>query len=58
MKLATLREGTRDGTLLVVSNHLKRAAKADQVAPTLRAASGPDGGSIFGAIHQEIVKAK
>ena len=38
MKLATLRDGTRDGTLLVVSKDLKRAAKADHLAPTLQAA--------------------
>jgi fumarylacetoacetate (FAA) hydrolase len=38
MKLATLRDGTRDGTLLVVSKDLKRALKADHVSPTLQAA--------------------
>jgi fumarylacetoacetate (FAA) hydrolase len=38
MKLATLRDGTRDGTLLVVSRDLKRAWKADHIAPTLQAA--------------------
>ena len=38
MKLATLKDGTRDGTLLVVSRDLKRALKADHVAPTLQAA--------------------
>jgi fumarylacetoacetate (FAA) hydrolase len=38
MKLATLRDGTRDGTLIVVSRDLKRAVKADHVAPTLQAA--------------------
>ena len=38
MKLATLRDGTRDGTLLVVSKDLKRAVKADPIAPTLQAA--------------------
>jgi len=36
MKLATLRDGTRDGTLLVVSKDLKRAVKADHIAPTLQ----------------------
>ena len=36
MKLATLKDGTRDGTLLVVSRDLKRALKADHIAPTLR----------------------
>ncbi|MEO8144741.1 MAG: fumarylacetoacetate hydrolase family protein [Betaproteobacteria bacterium] len=38
MKLATLKDGTRDGTLLVVSRDLKRALKADHIAPTLQAA--------------------
>jgi fumarylacetoacetate (FAA) hydrolase len=36
MKLATLRDGTRDGTLLVVSRDLKRAWKADHIVPTLQ----------------------
>jgi len=38
MKLATLKDGTRDGTLLVVSRSLAHALKADAVAPTLQAA--------------------
>lgn len=38
MKLATLRDGTRDGCLLVVSRNLKQAVKADAIAPTLQAA--------------------
>ena len=38
MKLATLKDGTRDGTLLVASRDLARALKADHVAPTLQAA--------------------
>ncbi len=38
MKLATLRDGTRDGRLIVVSRDLKRAAPADGIAPTLLAA--------------------
>ena len=38
MKLATLKDGTRDGTLLVVSRDLKHALKADPIAPTLQAA--------------------
>lgn len=38
MKLATLRDGTRDGTLLVASRDLARAVKADHIAPTLQAA--------------------
>ncbi len=38
MKLATLRDGTRDGTLVVVSRDLGHALKADHLAPTLQAA--------------------
>jgi len=38
VKLATLRDGTPDGTLLVVSHDLARAAPATAIAPTLQAA--------------------
>jgi fumarylacetoacetate (FAA) hydrolase len=38
MKLATLKDGTRDGTLIVVSRDLTHAIKADDIAPTLQAA--------------------
>ncbi len=38
MKLATLKDGTRDGTLIVVSQDMKRALKADDIAPSLQAA--------------------
>jgi fumarylacetoacetate (FAA) hydrolase len=38
MKLATLRDGTRDGQLAVVSRDLKTAHLADGIAPTLQAA--------------------
>ena len=38
MKLATLKDGTRDGTLIVVSRDLAHAIKADDIAPTLQAA--------------------
>jgi len=38
MKLATLKDGTRDGALIVVSRNLKKAVPADHVAPTLQAA--------------------
>jgi fumarylacetoacetate (FAA) hydrolase len=38
MKLATLRNGKRDGELLVVSRDLAKAAQARDVAPTLQAA--------------------
>jgi fumarylacetoacetate (FAA) hydrolase len=36
MKLGTLKEGGRDGTLIVVSRDLSRAVKASDVAPTLQ----------------------
>jgi fumarylacetoacetate (FAA) hydrolase len=64
MKLATLREGGRDGTLVVVSTALDRAVRVGAVAPTLQAAldgwsdAAPrlreiaarlDGGSVAGA---------
>ena len=38
MKLATLKDGTRDGTLIVVSRDLRHAIKADDIAPTLQSA--------------------
>jgi len=38
MKLATLKEGGRDGTLVVVSGDLTRCARAAAIAPTLQAA--------------------
>lgn len=38
MKLATLRDGTRDGKLVVVSRDLTRFCPADNIAPTLQAA--------------------
>lgn len=38
MKLATLRNGTRDGRLVVVSKDLTRATDAARIAPTLQAA--------------------
>ncbi len=38
MKLATLNDGTRDGTLIVVSRDLRHAIKGDDIAPTLQAA--------------------
>jgi fumarylacetoacetate (FAA) hydrolase len=38
MKLASLKEGGRDGSLIVVSRDLKRAVRAHAVAPTLQAA--------------------
>jgi len=38
MKLGSLKEGGRDGTLIVVSRDLRRAVKASGIAPTLQAA--------------------
>jgi len=38
MKLGTLKEGGRDGTLVVVRRDLARAVRADDIAPTLQAA--------------------
>lgn len=38
MKLGSLKEGGRDGTLVVVSRNLQRAVRADAIAPTLQAA--------------------
>ena len=38
MKLGTLKEGGRDGTLIVVSRDLTRAVRASGIAPTLQAA--------------------
>jgi len=38
VRLATLRDGTRDGTLLVVGRDGDRCARADRVVPTLQAA--------------------
>ena len=36
MKLATLKDGSRDGQLIVVSRDLRTAVIADGVAPTLQ----------------------
>ncbi len=38
MKLASLKEGGRDGTLIVVSRDLSRAVRASAIAPTLQRA--------------------
>ncbi|MCK9367996.1 MAG: fumarylacetoacetate hydrolase family protein [Metallibacterium scheffleri] len=38
MKLASLKQGGRDGTLIVVTRDLSRALRADGIAPTLQAA--------------------
>ena len=39
MKLASLKEGGRDGTLVVVSRDLTKAIKATGIAATLQAAA-------------------
>src|SRR5581483_3262263 len=38
MKLGTIKDGTRDGTLVVVSRDLKTAVRAEGIARTLQAA--------------------
>mgnify|MGYP005666919103 CR=1 FL=1 len=38
MKLATLKDGSRDGRLVIVSKDLTRATDAARIAPTLQAA--------------------
>lgn len=38
MKLGSLKAGGRDGTLVVVSKDLKKAVKAEKIAPTMQAA--------------------
>ena len=38
MKLGTLKEGGRDGTLIVVNRELTRAVRAAGIAPTLQKA--------------------
>ena len=38
MKLATLKDSTRDGRLVVVSKDLTRYCLADNIAPTMQAA--------------------
>src|SRR4051812_8962436 len=38
MKLASLKEGGRDGTLIVVDRDLKRAVRATNIVPTLQKA--------------------
>ena len=38
MKLGSLKEGGRDGTLIVVDRAVKRAVRAGAVAPTLQRA--------------------
>ena len=42
MKLATIKDGSRDGYLVVVSRDLTRCVSAENIAPTLQAALPPD----------------
>ncbi|BCW88865.1 hypothetical protein sos41_20090 [Alphaproteobacteria bacterium SO-S41] len=57
MKLATIKDGTRDGRLAVVSRDLARAAYADGIAHTLQAALddwenlGPRLAALHGAVN-------
>jgi fumarylacetoacetate (FAA) hydrolase len=63
MKLATLKEGGRDGTLVVVSRDLARAVKAEGIAPTLQAAlddwsnAAPRLNSLFEALQEGTAEA-
>ena len=41
MKLATLKNEKRDGTLVVVDRNLKWAVSAPEIAPTMQAAHRP-----------------
>ena len=38
MKLASLKEGGRDGTLVVVNRDMSKAVKVPDIAPTMQAA--------------------
>jgi fumarylacetoacetate (FAA) hydrolase len=51
MKLATLKDGTRDGQLAIVSRDLKSAVLADSMAPTLQRALD-EWGSIAAKLEQ------
>jgi fumarylacetoacetate (FAA) hydrolase len=55
MKLATLRNGTRDGELIVVSRDLSSACSAQRVAPTLQSAID-DWGKVAPALADLYVK--
>jgi fumarylacetoacetate (FAA) hydrolase len=55
MKLATLKDGSRDGALLVVSRDLKTAHLADDIAPRLQAAL--DNWSYFAPLLQDLYSA-
>lgn len=58
MKLATLKDGSRDGQLIAVSRDLRTAAIADAIAPTLQRALddwpfyAPQLGELYDALNQ------
>ena len=56
MKLGSLKEGGRDGTLIVVSRDLKKAVKAGDIAPSLREAleRWSDTAPRLNALYEEI----
>lgn len=56
MKLATVRDGSRDGRLVVVSGDLHRAVPADDIAPTLQAAldDWDDKATLLAALSAEV----
>jgi fumarylacetoacetate (FAA) hydrolase len=60
MKLASLKAGGRDGTLIVVSRDLARAVKATGIAPTLQAAldDWPHAAPRLNALARELAEGK
>src|SRR3990167_8639249 len=60
MKLATLKEGGRDGTLIVVNRELTRADRAANLAPTLQRAldDWPDLVPRLRALAEQLSEAK
>ncbi|MEL1251117.1 fumarylacetoacetate hydrolase family protein [Aurantiacibacter gilvus] len=62
MKLATLKNGTRDGKLVVVSKDLTRCHPADDIAPTLQAAlddwaaSAPRLEALYAKVEQQRIE--
>ena len=40
MKLASLKEGGRDGTLVVVNRNMSKAVKVPDIAPTIAGCAG------------------
>ena len=60
MKLASLREGGRDGTLIVASRDLTRAVRADRIAASLQAAleNWPEAAGPLAAVAQSLEAGK